>query len=599
MESIDYQFKDARPVDTVNRIRDILSQYEISVTETPGNSGVKNCYSSRVTIDGTGLGTNGKGITPEFCSASGHAELMERLQSGCMSLRIEPRSYQDLIEVDREGLIEHCGKWLDEIGAVASTSDGEDLTKDDIIDGIFQISSSGKALLIPFYDVSTKTRTYFPYALLMPLYSSNGLAAGNTMEEALVQGFSEIVERHNREKFLSGDLVPPNIPEDYLRQFPTAYETICEIRKNGYDVYIKDCSLGEPFPLVATVLIDRKTHGYHVHMGANPVFEIALERSLTEMFQGRSIAKIADVSSLYMGKKGQRRSAEDIRRVHVYGMISYPMSFFSGTPSYEFKPFPDCSKKDNKTLLREILAFLEERGKTLLIRDYSHFGFPTFRLIVPGMSESYFDNFTRQFPLLRFMQDSAKVFCDVRSATADELFSASMLAKYQYALTKRQRFTFSGLSKLPIKLDPAYDALLGMSHFAYIEWALGNRMQALKYVSGCADSIECEESAYLDCLCKAFVFVNQGASYGSALSGLCLFYEDDVIREVREVFETGKNPFERLVFRCDAAQCDACKFSENCLQRQRKNLQNTLQNAISVFDNDAAFERIGSLFKNL
>lgn len=82
MNYVDEKFKDASPVDTVNRIKGILAAQNLSVTEDWFDSNVNNCYSLRVTIDGTKFGTNGKGVTKELANASAHAELMERLQSG-------------------------------------------------------------------------------------------------------------------------------------------------------------------------------------------------------------------------------------------------------------------------------------------------------------------------------------------------------------------------------------------------------------------------------------------------------------------------------------------------------------------------------------
>lgn len=600
MQSIDYQFKDAQPVDTVKRIQDILSKYGISVTENPGNSGVKNCYSSRLTIDGTKLGTNGKGITPEFCRASAHAEMMERLQSGFLKLSGGLLEYTDSIEVDRDGLIEHCDKWLDALSAVAFTSEGEHLTKENLIDSTFQLDKPDKTSLLPFYDVTTQSRTYYPLSLIAPLYGSNGLAAGNTSEEALVQGFSEIVERHNREKFLCGDIVPPNIPEDYLKQFPTAYETICDIRNSGYDVYVKDCSLGEPFPLIATVLIDRKTHGYHVHMGASPVFEIALERSLTEMFQGRTIAKIAGMASLYMGKKGQRRSAEDIHHVHVYGQISYPLSFFSGEPSYEFKPFPDCRGKDNKTLLREILDYLKQHNKHLLIRDLSHMGFPTFRLIVPSMSEINFDGLTQKFPFVKLSNESVQVFANVKEAALEQLLSVNLLAKYRYTHLKVQQFSFTALSHIPLQLDSSFDLFLGLMHFAYVEWALGSPKQALSYAKKAMPYTEDQSvSSYLDCLCRVFSFATQGYSTLQALEDLQPFYLEETLSAVREVLTKNENPFSRFAFVCNNSHCPSCSYADRCFYNARKRVLGILNQAVSAFDNEAAFQKIDVLFKNL
>ena len=78
----DAEFKDERPVKTVEKIKEILAQYGIETEEHWYDSGVPYCYSIRVNVVGTTFGVNGKGLTKSFALASGYVELMERLQLG-------------------------------------------------------------------------------------------------------------------------------------------------------------------------------------------------------------------------------------------------------------------------------------------------------------------------------------------------------------------------------------------------------------------------------------------------------------------------------------------------------------------------------------
>ena len=79
---IDTMYKDDSPINTVNRIKNILNDYGIKTIERWNDSGVPYCYSLRVSVFGTVFGVNGKGVTKEFALASGYGELMERLQLG-------------------------------------------------------------------------------------------------------------------------------------------------------------------------------------------------------------------------------------------------------------------------------------------------------------------------------------------------------------------------------------------------------------------------------------------------------------------------------------------------------------------------------------
>ena len=79
------QYKAVSPTATVQRIKRLLSDVGVKVKEETRS--LKDLvYSTRITItngriEGLGLGSNGKGVSPEYALASGYAELMERLQT--------------------------------------------------------------------------------------------------------------------------------------------------------------------------------------------------------------------------------------------------------------------------------------------------------------------------------------------------------------------------------------------------------------------------------------------------------------------------------------------------------------------------------------
>lgn len=585
MSHIDHKFKDASPLDTVNKIRGILSALDIQVTEHHSQSGVKNCHSLRITIDGAGCGTNGKGVTPELSLASGYAELMERLQTGCL---IQGQfDHGDLRRLGRQELEAQCGPWLTAIAEGASQLHGTTVAPAVFSDACFDMEAGADTVpVIPYYNVCDREMTCFPVRLLSSLYSTNGLCAGNSMEEAVVQGFSEIVERYNRMFFISGKAVPPTVPEDYLRQFPTAWETIQDIRSHGYDVLIKDCSMGEGYPLVAAVTIDRNTHSYHVHMGSSPVFEIALHRSLTEMFQGRSLQNVTAHDTLYTGKE-TGRSAADISNLNIYGSITYPLEFFHGTPTYAFVPFPDQKGKTNRDLLHMVLDYLKKKNRTLLIRDYAHLGFHTYRLLVPGMSELFYEEFLFRFPYFKLRPMVGKVFSNMASATPDELFSAQICAK-NYLSAFHRPARLSTLAGIPLGMDIPEDTFLGLVHLAYLEWECGNAAAALQYAQAAARQGTQEQKNYISALEQLIALRGTGVS----AQRLSFLYPDAVIEMLAEVFREKKNPFTPFLITCDPDHCDECKQSKTCMRRKQKEIFRKLNESAAAYDDAAAFRRI-------
>ncbi len=74
MQYIDEKFKEAKPQDTVAKIKGILDSLGIEVYETWYDSGLENCYSLTVSAKGGIPTSNGKGITKDFARASAYGE---------------------------------------------------------------------------------------------------------------------------------------------------------------------------------------------------------------------------------------------------------------------------------------------------------------------------------------------------------------------------------------------------------------------------------------------------------------------------------------------------------------------------------------------
>lgn len=600
MDKLDYQFKDDSPVSTRSRIQDILKKYNISVNEKIGSSGVSNCFSTRVTIDHTPMGSNGKGVNLDLARASGYAELMERLQTGSMRFgAFRNFRHSDTYYLNRDEVEKKCAPFFSEVQKNAITRSGEVLTVENLIDAAFELADADTIPVIPFYDAMSGKRVLIPFSLITNLYSTNGMAAGNSMEEALVQGFSEIVERRSLLTILAGKAIPTTIPENYIRQFSTAYETICDIRSHGYDVYIKDCSLGCPIPVLAAVVIDRNSHSYHVHFGAHPVFELALERCLTEMFQGRNIEKVTSIETFYKGKPGIPRSNSDIEHSLGTGNATHSLEFFVGEPTYEFKPYENLAGKTNTELLGRILDYLKQSGYRMLVRDYSHLGFPTFRIIVPGLNEVYFDNLTPKQKFLRKPAIARRVIQNPSNCEFDDLLLASTFWK-DAIFVRKMPVNMTMLAGIPISEDPQINAYYGYIHMAFLEWQLHNYHGAVQFAEA-AQKFDSDEKTgsylnYLIQVCSNAHSFNELPSYVEKLS---MFYPMELAEQLKRVFENGLNPFADLIIPCDPDKCTECRMKKECNAPYVRCVAETLQNAMDVFDNEEAFRKIEEIFLKL
>lgn len=595
MKSIDERFKDASPVETVNNIIRMFNDAGLSVTEVWKESGVSNCYSLRATIDGTELGTNGKGITRELARASAYAELVERFQSG--HLGIGTLEFSDEKKFTKAELLQHSEAVLEEMCTGINFFEGTNLTVKELVDMCGVIAGEeDKLSCLPFYDALNDSKVYLPKKFIRKLYASNGLAAGNSPQEAIVQGFSEVVERHCQSSIHVNRLTPPDVPEEYLKRFPTAYNTIQEIRQAGYEVIIKDCSLGDGYPVVATVILNKREHNYHINLGSNPVFEIALERSLTEIFQGCDINTVCRIKGITANGNSKRQMARNLVTARRNGPGDYPAEFFGNKASYEFVEPADYSNCTNSQLIEVVKDYARKKGCRILLRDLSHLGFNTYRILVPGMSEVYYTNFIGSIPVWRILSDVKNVRRDITQASFDQVFMFNSALKYM--ITNSSDVLYSKFIDVPL-VRGGKDIFLGYMFLAYCEWECMNTAGAYGYArTAAAMKINDKDKEYALALLFLKEYLDAGYELSDALLIVGKLYEKDIVEELRCAYEQGKNPFARYIISCAPENCQGCKYAQTCLKASHERVIPILQKYVSAFDNEAAFNELKGVFNS-
>jgi len=423
----DAQFKDARPVATVEKILKILENHDIQTEETWFESNVPYCHALAIRIPGTGFCVNGKGLTPEFARASGYGELMERLQLGFTgapgmqkdgSYSFDETKYTP---IDCATLVDENSHRYEKLAGRVKDFLNVDLTPAQMLAQF--ANEDGKVPCIPCFSLRTGRADWFPNDIRLRVYGSNGCAAGNSIEEAIVQALSEVVERHHQNEILLKDLTPPDVPEEVLQQCETAYNIISYVRSKGFQVVVKDCSLGMKFPVVCACFIHQATGKYHTHFGAYPVFEIALERALTETFQGRSISTIARFEDLTYNA-ADSASLTNLVNEFTYGTWTKSPRFFCGTPSLPFNPSAGFSGSGNKALLRECVDYFDSLGCEILVCNHATLGFPTCHVLVPGYSEIFINRLSFKNNDQRYYRHSINALRNPSSLYAGQAGSA-------------------------------------------------------------------------------------------------------------------------------------------------------------------------------
>ncbi len=239
---------------------------------------------------------------------------------------------------------------------------------------------------LPFTRESDKKTVYVPANLIGNIFVSNGMSAGNTLHEARVQCLSEIFERAVKSKIIVEEITLPDVPKTVLEKFPTIAEGIEKLEAQGFPVLVKDASLGGKYPVMCVTLMNPKTGGVFASFGAHPKFEVALERSLTELLQGRSFEGLNDVPAPTFSQLAVREPNNIVDHfIDSTGVISW--KFFSNKEDHELSHWNfSGSTEEEYAYLMEILRDL---GKEVYIADYEELGAKACRILVPGYSEIY------------------------------------------------------------------------------------------------------------------------------------------------------------------------------------------------------------------
>ena len=239
---------------------------------------------------------------------------------------------------------------------------------------------------IPYVRQRDGAVTYIPVNIIGNLYVSNGMSAGNTQAEARTQALSEIFERHIKGRIISEGLCLPDVPEAVIARYPRIAAGIAALRAAGFGILVKDASLGGQYPVMNVTLLHPEDQGCFASFGAHPRFEVALERALTELLQGRALDALAGFPAPGFDLEEAASSTNiEIHFVDSSGVIHW--KFLGDVPDYAF-----CDWNFGNTTAEDY-AWAVDRihrdKRDIYIADFTHLGVYACRILVPGMSEIY------------------------------------------------------------------------------------------------------------------------------------------------------------------------------------------------------------------
>ncbi|MCL9646205.1 MULTISPECIES: 30S ribosomal protein S12 methylthiotransferase accessory factor YcaO [Pantoea] len=386
--------KDAALEDSIARFQQKLQDLGFNIEEASWLNPVPHVWSVHIRDRDCPLCfTNGKGASKKAALASALGEYFERLSTNYFFADFwlgKSIANGDFVHYPNE-------KWFP-LPADESLPEGildarlrkfydpdDSLSAADLID--LQSGNTERGICgLPFTRQSDQQTVYIPMNIIGNLYVSNGMSAGNTANEARVQGLSEVFERHIKNRIIAESISLPEIPAEVMQRYPDVIEAIGRLEAEGFPIFAYDASLGGNYPVICVVLFNPANGTCFASFGAHPDFGVALERTVTELLQGRGL-KDLDVFTppTFDDEEVAEHANLETHFIDSSGLISWDM--FKDEADYPFVDwsFAGTTQEEFATLM----AIFAAEDKEVYIADYEHLDVYACRIIVPGMSDIY------------------------------------------------------------------------------------------------------------------------------------------------------------------------------------------------------------------
>ncbi|MCW8933074.1 MAG: 30S ribosomal protein S12 methylthiotransferase accessory factor YcaO [Gammaproteobacteria bacterium] len=377
---------------SIEKMQAQLKSLGFDIEEALWLNPVSNIYSVNIRDKNCPLlFTNGKGSTKNACLASALGEFFERLN--CNYFFADYYLGKAIAQADFVHYPDE--KWFPLDDTIYSSllnntlwpfyDPEKRLTPDYLVDTNSGNSERGICAL-PFIRQRDQKETWFPVNIIGNLYVSNGMSAGNTKMEARTQALSEVFERYVKNRIIAECISLPEIPENIIQMYPKVYAAKQELEQEGFIVEVKDASLGGQYPVMSVTMMEPKSGRCLASFGAHPSFEVALDRTITELLQGRRLDSLDGFQTPCFDDEAVADPVNlETHFIDSSGLISY--DFFKKEKDFDFVYWDFDNSTESE--FEFLSAMLEKENKDIYIADYEHLGVYGCRIIVPGVSEIY------------------------------------------------------------------------------------------------------------------------------------------------------------------------------------------------------------------
>jgi len=370
----------AEPRATLERVRPLMA--EMGITRVANVTGLDRIGIPVVMVcrpNSRSLAVHqGKGLDLDAAKASGLMEAAESFHAETITLPLRFASYDELAPshpvIDVERLPRSLEGRYDQ-RLPLPWIEGRDLV-------------SGEALWLPFELVSLNyTVPPFPGSGCFPA-TSNGLASGNHLLEAISHGVFEIIERdaltlwrlRGRQARLESAVDPASVGDPLTRELLDPFE------RAEVEVRLWDATSDIGIACFVCLIMSRKDESADPEFGAgcHPMREVALIRALTEAAQARltyiSGARDDFASPLYGEATRQARLHE------ARGWLAEPIT------GRRFDAVPTFESDDIQADIDHALERLARIGAGRIVAvdlTKPELGIPVVRIVVPGLEGAH------------------------------------------------------------------------------------------------------------------------------------------------------------------------------------------------------------------
>ncbi len=385
------------PANTLGRIKQGFDRLGLEI-EYHQVKASDTLYWGRIWNESIRIVCEGKGVSPELAAASAHAELAERFSGGLFYPVFEEEvrfNVPALYGPETQSFLNF--EWLP--GYVRAHQDQLDnaLQIEDLLARETQIapqdiesikSSSMASHWVDGTSLLTGRTVKVPINFAAYIHGSNGMAAGNTLGEALIQASCEIFERHALIQTIGPETVVPTIDPQSVDS-PLVRDMVEFYTASNVTVTLKDLSMGGRFPVVGALYTnhnlpeDRMEHRMLI-AGASFDLHEGLTRCFTEGVQGRT--SLAKPRPQLDRPVVDRTKVDNLYLILRCGVSPKDISFLE---QGETVPFQTRQHQDLQAEIDALKAHCRDLGTDCIVVDHTHpvLNFPVVRVIIPGISD--------------------------------------------------------------------------------------------------------------------------------------------------------------------------------------------------------------------